>query len=158
MRNNAECGPLAPVRKIPARLIQVMRYQPALTPTHYQRPLEEWKETPAQREIPRPEPLARSELVPPPGERGGDIGVDGEVAMQAGRSQELRDRRAWGGEEHLAAEQPGAALRADEDGQPNLVAGQNAGQVDDQRAGAAMKHVDQAFPQFLGGGEVERTA
>src|SRR5580692_282409 len=159
MRNNAECGLLAPIRKIPAaRLIPVMPYQPALTPTHYQRPPEEWKETLAQREILRPESLARSELVPPPGERGGDIGVDGEVAMQAGRSQELRDRRAGGGEEHLAAEQPGATFRADQDGQPRLVAGRNAGQVDDERAGAAVKHVDQAFPQFLGRGEVERTA
>src|SRR6202046_1866505 len=53
---------------------------------------------------------------------------------------------------------PGGPLGADQDGQPSLVAGRNAGQVDDQRAGAAMKHVDQAFPQFLGGREVERTA
>src|ERR1700722_10335321 len=92
------------------------------------------------------------------GERGGNAGVDREVAMQAGRSQELRDRGARGGEEHLAAEQPGTPLRADQDGQPSLVAGRNAGQVDNQRARAAMKHVDQAFPQFLGGREVERTA
>src|ERR1700735_471735 len=53
---------------------------------------------------------------------------------------------------------PGGPLGADQDGQPSLVAGRNAGQVDDQRAGAAMKHVDQAFPQFLGGAEVERPA
>src|SRR5580692_3592948 len=92
------------------------------------------------------------------GERGGDVGVDREVAVQAGRSQELGDRDAGGGQQHDAAEQPGPALRADQDGQTGLVAGRNAGQVDYQRVRAAMKHVDQAFPQLLGGGEVERTA
>jgi hypothetical protein len=97
-------------------------------------------------------------LVPLRGERGGDVGVDGEVAMQAGRAQELRDREAGGGQEYGAAEQFGTALRADQDGQPGRIAGRNMRQVDYQRACAAMKHVDQVFPQLSGGGEVEGTA
>jgi len=63
--------------------------------------------------------------VPQRGESAGDVGVDGEAAVQAGRAQELCDRGTGGGQKHDAAEQPGAALRADQHRQPGRIARQD---------------------------------
>ena len=55
-------------------------------------------------------------LVPFYGERAAEIGTDGEAAVQAGKAQQLRDRKARSGQAHDDAEQPGAALCADQHG------------------------------------------
>jgi hypothetical protein len=54
--------------------------------------------------------------VPFHGERAAEIGTDGEAPVQAGEAQQLRDREAGSDQAHDGAEQPGAALRADQHG------------------------------------------